>query len=68
MRCRTLSSSVPCYSIFGLTRPKGQRKFQKFSYAPESLEGHDICVDGRVKSYKGTAEIIIQDLSQISEQ
>lgn len=37
----------------------------KFPYPPESLEGESICVQGLIESYKGTAEIVVDDPSQI---
>jgi micrococcal nuclease len=40
-----------------------------FSYAPEEfLDGKDICVKGRVKEYKGKAEIIVNSADQITVQ
>ena len=47
--------------VWGRDRPK-------FSYAPESLEGHDIYVEGLIKSHKGTAEMIVQDPAQLTLQ
>lgn len=44
--------------IWGDDRPK-------FPYTPESLNGKDICVQGVIESYKGTAEIVVEDPSQI---
>ena len=44
------------------------RDRSKFPYAPESLEGQEICVEGLIKSYRGSAEMVVEDPSQISEQ
>jgi DNA/RNA endonuclease YhcR with UshA esterase domain len=37
----------------------------KFAYAPESLEGKDICVHGLVESYKGKPQIKVRSPDQI---
>lgn len=47
--------------IWGDDRPK-------FSYAPESLQGEKICVQGVIESYQGTAEIVVKYPSQIVVQ
>lgn len=39
-----------------------------FPYAPESLDGKRICVNGTIKPYKGRAEIIVDDPDQISRK
>ena len=44
------------------------RDRSKFQYPPESLEGQSVCVNGLIKSYKGTAEIIVRDASQITKE
>jgi hypothetical protein len=36
-----------------------------FSYAPESLADHRICVTGTIRLYRGKAEIIVSGPSQI---
>ena len=38
----------------------------KFSYAPESLQGAEICVQGTIAEYRGRAEIIVKQPSQIT--
>jgi len=40
----------------------------QFPYAPETLNGQRICVTGVIQSYRGTAEIIANDPSQITKQ
>lgn len=37
-----------------------------FSYAPESLQGAVICVQGTISEYGGRAEIIVKQPSQIT--
>ena len=38
---------------------------RNFDYAPESLEGEDICVSGRIDQYNGKPQIKIRSPSQI---
>lgn len=45
--------------IWGSDRPR-------FHYALESLQGKRICIFGLIEEYKGRAEIIVRDPSQIS--
>ena len=40
----------------------------EFPYAPESLDGKQICVNGTIKPYKGRAEIVVDDPDQISRK
>jgi DNA/RNA endonuclease YhcR with UshA esterase domain len=39
-----------------------------FKFPPESLAGKSICVTGRIKDFKGKAEIIVDQPSQIIVQ
>ena len=38
---------------------------QRFSYAPEDLEGQTICVTGRITTYRGKPQIELSNPSQI---
>jgi len=46
--------------IWGDARPK-------FKTAPELLQGHAICVNGKATVYKGRAEMEVSDPGQIEE-
>lgn len=37
----------------------------KFEKPPEAISGKDICVTGKIQSYRGQPEIIVKDPSQI---
>lgn len=37
-----------------------------FPYAPESLQGKDVCVEGRISAYQGKPQIVLERPSQIS--
>lgn len=39
---------------------------RKFGIPPEATQGTRICVTGRLSSYRGTAEIVVDDPSQIT--
>jgi len=47
--------------IWGRARPA-------FPYVPESLRGQMVCVHGLVTTYRGTAQIVVSDPSQIERQ
>jgi hypothetical protein len=44
--------------IWGSSRPA-------FPYAPESLRGQTVCVRGRIAEYRGKAQIVVSDPSQL---
>ena len=44
--------------VWGNVRPK-------FSYAPESLEGKTICVQGLITEYQGKPQIVVSGPSQL---